>query len=306
MHIGKITLIIKYIIVIIMAIFTKKNLISYMTLNQGYIIYLNDKVVPDIIRSRYHTNFLIMYLLEYASDLLMDNAMYLLDMLEYALDILTGNTMYLLSRLEYLLSSVEYSICLNNRSSRKKRRSKKIKSPWRSMPVKKLSGKYFLVVSPPLRTPSSAVARSTPSRKGCSPSTHDAGTPRRVMPGSKSRRRSLTATHDMPSVETDLTSLCKGISSPTNNRRCTVIDSVSKHDKTSPQRRSSSPKRNKVNSRSKNRKTETLITIIAVRSLKNLVHRTSPRYLHTKVRKLVIANGKPMPNRVIQLRQGFE
>ena len=178
-------------------------------------------------------------------------------LLEYTSEALILLTLYLIS--EKFLMPVVFLPLSNKfmnqwgqkRSSKKRRRTRSAKSP---MPVKRLSGSYFVVDDS-----STLVKRSTPT---------DSKTRKRSSPSdSSSRKRSS------PSDSTSRKWSLKQAMKTPRNQRTKSGDSSTKR--------------------------------MIINSLKNVLAKTSPKYIYSKLRKIDLRGNKPLPLRIIQLRRGL-
>ena len=107
-------------------------------------------------------------------------------------------------------------------------------------------------------------------------------------------------------VESDISTARKK-SSPSNLilRRSSPTDTIRKKrsspDSTSRKRSSPQEKQTSRNHRSYLSTTERMV----INSLKNVIHKYSPKYIHSKIRTLNFKDGKPLPLRIMQLRRGL-
>ena len=183
-----------------------------------------------------------MYLLEYVSEALLIFTLYLIS------DKFLIPVVFMPLSNKFMHSWVHAHQQMSNK---KRRRIRSAKSP---MPVKRLSGSYFVV-----NDSATLVKRSTPtdlkSRKRSSPS--DSSSRKRTSPsGSTSRKWSLK----------------QAMKTPRNQR-----------------------------SKSEDSSTKRMI----FNSLKNVLAKTSPKYIFSKLRKVNLKGNKPLPLRIIHLRCGL-
>ena len=173
----------------------------------------------------WESNPIIMFLLEYTSEALILLTLYLI------------SEKFLMPVVFLPLSNKVMNHWGQKKSSKKRRRTRSAKSP---MPVKRLSGSYFVVDDS-----STLVKRSTPT-------------------DSKTRKRSDSTSRKW--------SLKQAMKTP-RNQRTKSGDSSTKR--------------------------------MIINSLKNVLAKTSPKYIYSKLRKIDLRGNKPLPLRIIQLRRGL-